>query len=81
MGDPTVNKPLFQATFFDAKLGAEPRTVLVRAASFVEAEAVAGKLGAHHSGILIESAPAELPSLEPRTRNGVAYLVERWVQR
>ena len=75
MSSSVSSTALFQATFFDAKLGAVPRTVLVPAASFVEAEATAGKLGSQNAGILIETAPAELPPMQPRTRNGVTFLV------
>jgi hypothetical protein len=71
---------LFQATlFFHAKPGVPARlfALIVRAASFGEAERLANRIGgADISGILIETAPADLPGqLELRTRNGVTYMV------
>jgi hypothetical protein len=68
---------LFQATLFDAKLGTTPRSVIVRADSFAAAERLANEISADSSGVLIETAPAELPPMQVRERNGVHFMVPR----
>jgi hypothetical protein len=80
-GDPNVtgkySSQLFQATLFDAKLGAAPRSMYVRAESFAAAEQLANAIAAHSSGILIEAAPSDLPPMQVRERNGVVFMVPR----
>jgi hypothetical protein len=77
---------LFQATFFDSRLTVAPRSVILRAASFVEAAELADKLMASekHSpnpptGLLIEHAPPDLPPLVLREYNGVPFMVPKRV--
>ena len=68
---------LFQATLFDAKLGATPRSVIVRAYSFEDAERIANEISPPSSGILIEPAPMDLPPMQVRERNGVVFMVAK----
>jgi hypothetical protein len=72
----TTSTALFQATYFPSRTGAEPRSVIVRAASFVEAEQLADKLMAS-LGYTIEQAPTDLPPLALRERNGVPFMVPK----